>query len=146
MVSREVRKNMNIGEKIKRRREELGITQRELAIRVGITEATLSRYENGIRIPNAQILAKLAEALQTDLNYFTDGLPYNQFQLTGKDKKDIAIELERMISELENADALAFYNEPLDEESKEYLKNALRIGLEIAKLKNKEKFTPKKYR
>lgn len=37
----------NIGGFIKERRQELGLTQREVAIRVGVTEAAVSRWESG---------------------------------------------------------------------------------------------------
>jgi len=68
---------MSIGEKIKKRRLELNLTQKELADAVGITEATLSRYENNLRIPNADILKKIATILKTDMDYFVD-IPQSQ--------------------------------------------------------------------
>lgn len=41
------------------------ISQRELARRVGISNAELSRIENGKRRPNVDIAIKLAEELNT---------------------------------------------------------------------------------
>ena len=42
--------------------------------------------------------------------------------------------------------SMMFDGEPMDEESKQLVLNSLRVGIEMAKKKNKEKFTPKKYR
>ena len=46
-----------------------GITQKELAEIVGVTEATLSRYMHSDRIPKAEILANIATALHTTSEY-----------------------------------------------------------------------------
>ena len=40
-----------------------GLTQEELASAVGITQAALSRYENAMREPEPDVLARLAAAL-----------------------------------------------------------------------------------
>ena len=57
---------MTIGERIKRRRMELGLTAEELGERLGKDRATIYRYENG-KIKNlpAATLEPLAEALMT---------------------------------------------------------------------------------
>ncbi len=60
---------MTIGERIYSLRQELDIKQKELAEKVGITEATLSRYENGKRTPGSDIAAKLAQALGVTADY-----------------------------------------------------------------------------
>lgn len=61
---------MKIGEKIKSRREELGLRQVDLAVLSGITQATLSRIENGeIGCPRADNIAPLADALQVSIDY-----------------------------------------------------------------------------
>lgn len=46
-----------------------GISQKELAEIVGVTEATLSRYMHSDRIPKAEILANIATALHTTSEY-----------------------------------------------------------------------------
>lgn len=45
------------------------ITQRELANQVGITYTSLSRYIKGKRIPNSEILAKIAIALHVNTDF-----------------------------------------------------------------------------
>jgi uncharacterized protein YgfB (UPF0149 family) len=58
----------------------------------------------------------------------------------------MAKDLERIIDDLSQVDGLMFYNEPMTEEDKQLLKEAIEFGLRMAKMRNKEKFTPKKYR
>lgn len=52
---------MTIGEQIKMARKKLGYTQAEFAKRLGVTNASLSRYENGINIPSVKILLKMSQ-------------------------------------------------------------------------------------
>ena len=54
-----------IGERINYLREIRNIKQKELAEAIGVTKATMSKYENNINIPNADILCKIADALNT---------------------------------------------------------------------------------
>ena len=44
-----------------------GMTQRQLADKVGVTEVTISRYVKGIRIPRATIAQEIAKALGSDV-------------------------------------------------------------------------------
>lgn len=53
---------------VKARREELGIGQAHLAKQVGVTQQTISRWENGEVVPPPKRLAKLAKALDLDLD------------------------------------------------------------------------------
>jgi putative transcriptional regulator len=48
---------------LKERRAELGLTQAELAERVGVTRKTVNTVENGVYTPSAMLAIKLAEAL-----------------------------------------------------------------------------------
>lgn len=48
---------------------ERGLTQKELADRVGITEASMSRYMHSDRIPKSEIVANMATALHTTSDY-----------------------------------------------------------------------------
>lgn len=45
-----------------------GYTQREIAERVGVEDATMSRYFNGIRYPKASILLRLYKEFNIDSN------------------------------------------------------------------------------
>lgn len=52
-----------IGEKIKAARQKIGITQKQLAERLGTSPQNLAQYENGKRQPKIETLEKIASAL-----------------------------------------------------------------------------------
>lgn len=53
-----------IGKRIKEKRKEAGLNQKELAARVGLSEASVSKYENGkVEDATHNMLTKFAEAL-----------------------------------------------------------------------------------
>ena len=52
-----------LANRLKERRVELGLTQAELAERVGVTRKTVNTVENGVFTPSALLAIKLAEAL-----------------------------------------------------------------------------------
>jgi len=62
----------DIGMRIQQAREELGITQQELAARLGCTQAALSNYELGKRRLYLANLERIAAALVKPLSYFTE--------------------------------------------------------------------------
>ena len=47
---------MTTGERIAARRDELGLKQYQVAEQIGVTKTTMSKYENNVNIPNADIL------------------------------------------------------------------------------------------
>ena len=49
-------------------RNKLNITQKELSARTGITQADISRIENGTRNPSLNMVKKLAKGLGMQLN------------------------------------------------------------------------------
>jgi len=63
--------NKSIGERIRRRREEMGLTQTDVAGMIGITQASYNKFENGQvkNIVNKHFEA-IATALQTDIYSF----------------------------------------------------------------------------
>lgn len=50
-------------ERLKEKRKALGLTQAELAERIGCTQKDVARWESGVREPRLTALKKLAEAL-----------------------------------------------------------------------------------
>lgn len=57
--------NLIIAHNIKRQRSEQGLTLRELADKVGITEATMQKYEaNNIRHIDVDMVKRIASALE----------------------------------------------------------------------------------
>ena len=62
-----------IGERIAYLLKNEGLSQKELAQVVGITEPALSRYIKGERQPKMEVIANLATALNTTSDYLISG-------------------------------------------------------------------------
>lgn len=60
---------MNIGARILPLMKKKGMTQRELANMIGVTETSISRYISGQRVPKANIIVYMADALNTTTDY-----------------------------------------------------------------------------
>lgn len=55
--------------RIKELRKAKKLTSKELAARLGVAESTMSLYENGKREPDFNTLGRIADILDTDLDY-----------------------------------------------------------------------------
>ncbi len=62
----------DIGRKIQKAREEAGLSQEELASRLGYTQAALSNYELGKRRLYLANIEQIARELNKPLNYFLE--------------------------------------------------------------------------
>jgi len=62
-----------IGDRIATLMRDAKLSQKELAIMAGVTEAALSRYINNERQPRVEILANIATALNTTSDYLING-------------------------------------------------------------------------
>ena len=71
---------MTLGNKIINRREELGLTQNELAQRSRLSQGYISKVEKDLFIPKATTLLALALSLE---------LPYTAFLKYSEEKSDI---------------------------------------------------------
>lgn len=49
-------------------RKKLNLSQREVAQKLGVTQATISRYENGEHLANMQIAQKLSKLYQVSVD------------------------------------------------------------------------------
>ena len=61
----------NLPSYIKSRRQNIGLTQKQLAELVGVTDVTISRWESGQREPIWSDFVKLCEVLAMELSWFT---------------------------------------------------------------------------
>ncbi len=66
--------DLHLGRRLRRRRRLLGLTQQQLAMTVGIRFQQIQKYECGANRISAARLWQLAEALETPVSYFYDGL------------------------------------------------------------------------
>ena len=58
-----------IARNIKKARLNAGLTQDQLAKKMGISKNTISGYENGVSMPKVEFLYPLMDALNVDANY-----------------------------------------------------------------------------
>jgi len=65
---------LSIGDRIRHARKAAGLNQTELAERVGVSQPSVANWESGVHDPRRVMLAKLAEALGTSLDWLADGL------------------------------------------------------------------------
>jgi transcriptional regulator with XRE-family HTH domain len=56
---------VKFGHRIQKRRQELGITQEELADRLDLSRTHMGHIEQGRRSPSLEVLNKIAKALRT---------------------------------------------------------------------------------
>lgn len=63
----------SIGDRIKQARKDRGFSQADLARRVGVSQPAIANWESGIHDPRRLMLAKLAEALETPLDWLAAG-------------------------------------------------------------------------
>ena len=54
---------MNIGENLKTARKRAGVSQKELAERLGVYQKDVSRWENGERTPSVEVFARICKTL-----------------------------------------------------------------------------------
>ena len=134
---------MKFGEKVRKQRQQMGLSQEEVANAIGITKRTLRNYESGFSYPqDRSIYFKFADFFKMDVNYF---LTENEEFLTvaaenyGKKGQDQA----NMI--LEQAAALFAGGELSETDQIAFLHNMQALFLESKEIA-RAKFTPKKYR
>lgn len=127
--------------------EEKKLTPYKVSKDTGITQATFSRWKTGKASPSIETLQILSDYFHVSTDYLL-GKEDNKKTpaLTEKDRRDIARDLERMRADLENSDTLMFEGNPMSPEARESILAAVKLGLEAAKIQNKQKYTPKKYK
>ena len=87
---------VRMGERIRRIRTALGMSQAELGDRIGLSADRVQKYENGFRKPKADMLNKIANALGVEIMALTDpiltspeGVMYALFEMERAYNADI---------------------------------------------------------
>ncbi|MEA4933687.1 MAG: helix-turn-helix domain-containing protein [Lawsonibacter sp.] len=115
---------------------------------LGISRGTMGDLKAGrTKKLSADNMAKIAARFSVSTDYLLTGEETEKAPaLTEKDERDVARDVERIMGNLENSGELMFDGVPMSPEAKAAMAAAMRIGLEEAKRRNKETYTPKKYR
>ncbi len=81
------------GENLKAMRKAKGYTQEELAIKINVVRQTVSKWEKGLSVPDADVLSQIAEVLDTNVSVLLGGT------ITEETDKDAVAEQLAKISE-----------------------------------------------
>lgn len=133
---------MELKDKLSRLRKIAGLTQIELGKKAGVTTRAIQNYESGSRIPRLDVLSKLAYALEVDVDDLVSDNEHFIIEAKEKYGSKGKVDAEELIH---NANAL-FAGGDISEEDKANVMEALQEAYWKAKIMNKKKYTPKKYR
>jgi transcriptional regulator with XRE-family HTH domain len=133
---------MEFRDKLKKKRTEAGLTQLQLAQKVGVTARTIQNYELGERVPsNLGVAQKLADTLGTTVEYLLGSGGKLIVEAHEKGGAKAARDVEELVSEVQGL----FAGGRLDDEAMDGVMQALLDAYWLAKKENR-KYTPKKYR
>ena len=123
------------------------VTAYRVAKDTGVTTATLTSWKQGKYTPKPEKMQKIADYFGVSLSYLMTGKEDSKKEaiLKSKDQKDIN-DILANTEQLLRQDGLMFDGDPASPEAIESILSAMQIGMEMAKKKNKEKYTPKKYK
>lgn len=108
---------------------------------------TVQKWEMGISEPSIAKLRDLANLFHVDINDMTTkNIEKESSVLSKRASHDIETILSQTRDQLLSQDGLMFDGNIATQEAIDSILSAMQIGMEIAKQKNKEKYTPKKYK
>ncbi len=136
---------MNLSDRLRQLRLENNYSQSEIADKLNISASAYGFYEQGKSIPNAVTLNILANLYNVTTDYIL--ARSDNPNLTEKEEINIQLELKNMKQKLEEGTLqMNLDGEEIDEDIKQFILDNMEDTLTLAKIKAKEKFTPKKYR
>lgn len=136
---------MNSVERVRAICKERRIPISKLEKDLGFSNGYIGQLRKGV-FP-ADRLAAIADYLSVSPDYLMSGQENEKAPiLTKKNERDIARNLESIMADLEHSGDLMFDGDPMSDEARESMRNAIELGLKAVKLLNKETYTPKKYK
>lgn len=132
----------------------------ELHELTGISKASISEYLSGNYEPKQQNIFKIAKALNVSpsylmgIEYVVGGVKIPEVDIPPQSERnpkaaafgrEITHIMEEMKKKLMQEKGLMFDGEPASPESIQSIFDAMRIGMEMVRERNKKKFTPKKF-
>ena len=109
-------------ERIREMRRQNGLTQAELAVKLGISASAVGMYEQGRREPDHEILRRMASVFHCSIDYLV-GAPEGR-------------ELDRMIDDftrtLKDYEGLMFHGKPVTESERERIVDAIWVAAAVA--------------
>lgn len=82
---------MDFGKKLKDLRTQSGMTQSQLAARVGVTKSVISFYELQERTPSPEVLIKFTDIFRVSADYLLGIEKSETIDVSGLRREDVAI-------------------------------------------------------
>lgn len=135
---------MTLLDRVKELCKKKNISQGKMEKEIGISNGASSKWKTSS--PSMEVLQKLSEYFSVTVDYLMTGENSNESKLTKRDERDIEKIIEATRQQLISQEGLMFDGEPASPEAIDSIISAMRVGMEMAKEKNKERYTPRKYR
>ena len=133
---------MTLKDRVKKLAQERDISLPALEAELGFGNSTIVKWDKST--PNADKLNAVAKYFDVTMDYLLNG--NDDTSLTTRDERDISKIIEQTKEQLLSQEGLMFDGDPASPEAINSILDAMQIGMEMAKKKNKEKYTPKKYK
>lgn len=124
------------------------VTPYRVCKETGLTTSTISNWKSGRYVPKTDKMQKIADYFGVSIEYLMTGKEPSAEKsalLKPKDEKDIKTIIAYTEALLKQP-GLMFDGKPASQESIDSILSAMQIGMEMAKKKNKELYTRKKYK
>lgn len=138
---------MGLYERIKDVAKSKGYSINKLEQELGFARSSINKFNKNK--PSIDKLQRIANLLDVTVDYLTaenEERVSKESTLTIKDKRDIEKILDQTREQLMSQEGLMLDGKPASPEAIDSILSAMQIGMELAKKKNKEKYTPKKFK
>lgn len=137
---------MGLYENVKNAALKRGYSVNRLEKELGFARSSISKFNKNV--PGTDKISTIADFLNVPVSELLglNDSEKNEPALTSKDERDIEKIINHTRDQLLNQEGLMFDGDPASPEAIESILSAMQIGMEMAKKKNKEKYTPKKYK
>lgn len=117
--------NLVLGDRLRKLRTKQKFTQEDMSRHLGITRPAYTQYETGVRKPDPETLAKLADKLDVSIDYLVTGRETEQSM--SRDEQEFI----EWVSEVDEAFFYDFHKSP--EEQKRQFMETMRALWEVEK-------------
>ena len=139
---------MGLYEQIRDIAKSKGYSVNKLEKELGFARSSINKFNKNK--PSIEKLQQIADLLEVSLDYrlsnTDETIKEKAPTLTARDERDIEKILNNTREQLLSQEGLMFDGDPASPEAIDSILSAMQIGMEMAKKKNKEKYTPKKYK
>ena len=139
---------MGLYEQIRDIAKSKGYSVNKLEKELGFARSSINKFNKNK--PSVEKLQQSADLLEVSLDYLLSNtdetIKEKAPTLTARDERDIEKILNNTREQLLSQEGLMFDGDPASPEAIDSILSAMQIGMEMAKKKNKEKYTPKKYK